>query len=238
MGDHTRWKPLFPLLAPHFTICGIDRRGHGESGDSHGYSLQKEADDVVAVVNSQPDTVFVLGHSYGAMCALEAAFLTPRISKLVLYEPPLLDSIDLAVVSKMEGKIQLGDLEQALVLFLQEIVTISPAEIAAMKARPSWPSLVASVPSSVRQTRAIATCHFNAKQMNKMTVPTLLLTGSESPPHLRQAITALQGSLPNQSLVVFQGQQHNAMDEVPQRFADTITSFLLCTSDKSSIKHR
>ena len=62
MGDHTRWKPLFPLFASCLTICAMDRRGHGASGDSHNYSLQREAEDVAAVVNSRPDKVFLLGH--------------------------------------------------------------------------------------------------------------------------------------------------------------------------------
>src|SRR6266853_2334593 len=65
VGDRSRWKPLFPLFAPRFTVCAIDRRGHGASGDSRDYSLQKEAEDVAAVVNSLPAPVFLLGHSYG-----------------------------------------------------------------------------------------------------------------------------------------------------------------------------
>jgi len=91
----------------------MDRRGHGASGDSPDYALQKEAEDVAAVVNSRPGTVFVLGHSYGGVCALEATFLTERISKLILYEPPLQDRIDLTVVDRIERMIQDGAREQA-----------------------------------------------------------------------------------------------------------------------------
>jgi pimeloyl-ACP methyl ester carboxylesterase len=67
----------------------MDRRGHGASGDSPNYNLEKEAQDVAAVVESRPSPVFVMGHSYGGVAALEAAFLTHKIAKLVLYEPPL-----------------------------------------------------------------------------------------------------------------------------------------------------
>jgi pimeloyl-ACP methyl ester carboxylesterase len=128
IGDRTRWKPLFPLFVPHFTVCAMDRRGYGESGDSSEYTLQKGAEDVEAVVNSRPDPVFVLGHSIGGVNALEAAFLTDKISKLVLYEPPLQDRSHSAVATKMESMIRAGDREQALVTFLQEIVMISPTE--------------------------------------------------------------------------------------------------------------
>jgi len=217
----------------------MDRRGHGASGDSFHYSLQREAEDVTAVVNSRPDTVFLLGHSYGAVCALEAAFLTDKISKLVLYEPPLQDLDHTAVADKMERMIEAGDREQALVTFLQEIVMISPSEVVAMKARPSWPGLVVSIESSIRQVRALAAYRFDPKRMSTMNVPTLLLTGSETPsPQLKQAISGLLDSLPNRSLFVFKGQQHNAMDSVPQQFAEAVESFLLNTTGRTSAKQQ
>src|SRR5689334_295697 len=67
-GDHTRWTPLFPLLTKNFRVCAMDRRAHGASGDTLPYTLQKEVEDVVAVVNAQPGLVFVLGHSFGGVC--------------------------------------------------------------------------------------------------------------------------------------------------------------------------
>src|SRR6266849_6440969 len=238
-GDRSRWTPLFPLFASRFRVCAMDRRGHGASGDSPNYSLQREAEDVAAVVNSRPGTVFLLGHSYGGVCALEAAFLTDKISKLVLYEPPLQDLDHSAVVGRMERMIQEGNREQALVTFLQKIVMISPSEIVAMKARPSWPGLLASIDSSIRQVRALAAYRFDPKRMSTLSIPTLLLTGSETAsPQLKQAISALLDSLPNRSLFVFEGQQHNAMDTVPQQFAEAVGSFLLNTTGRTSAKQQ
>lgn len=158
----------------------MDRRGHGASGDSPDYALQKEVEDVAAVANSRLGPVFVLGHSYGAVCALEAAFLTDKISKVVLYEPPLQDLDHTAVAARMEKMIQAGDREQASVIFFQEIVMISPSEVVAMKARPSWPWLVASIESQIRQIRALAGYRFDPKRMSTLNVPTLLLTGSKT----------------------------------------------------------
>ena len=236
-GDRTRWTPLFPLLASRFTVCAMDRRGHGASGDSPHYSLQREVEDVAAVVNSRPGTVFLLGHSYGGVCALEAAFLTNKISKLVLYEPALQNLDNSAVLARMEKMIQEGNRDEALVTFLQEIVMISPSEVIAMKARPSWPGLLASIESSIRQVRALAAYRFDPKRMSTLNVPTLLLTGSETAsPQLKQAISGLLNSLPNRSLFVFEGQQHNAMDTVPQQFAEAVGSFLLSTAGRTSTK--
>ncbi len=232
-GDRTRWTPLFPLFSSRFTVCAMDRRGHGASGDSPDYTLQKEAEDVAAVVNSRPGTVFLLGHSYGGVCALEAAFLTDRISKLVLYEPPLQEIIDPAVVARMERMIQDAEREQALVTFLQEIVMISPSEVAAMRARPSWPGLVATIESSIRQIRALAAYRFDPKRMRTVNVPTLLVTGSDTAsPQLKRAVSSLLDSLPNRSLIVLEGQQHNAMDTARQQFAEAVVSFLLGTTDR------
>jgi len=93
---------------------------------------------------------------------------------------------------------------------------------------------VASIP--IRESRAAAEYHFDAKRMSKLSVPTLLLTGSEAAPHLKRAINALQRSLPNQTLVVFEGQQHNAMDSVPQQFAEAVSNFLLSTQARAFTK--
>ena len=228
VGDRSRWTPLFPLFATHFTVCAMDRRGHGASGDSPNYNLQKEAEDVAAVVNSRPGPVFVMGHSYGGVCALEAAFLTSKISRLILYEPPLQDLDHTAVAARMEKMIRKGDREQALVTFLQEIVMISPGEIAQMKARPSWSGRVAGVDSQIREIRALSRYRFDPKRVSTLKVPTLLLTGSKTAsPQLKKAIRSLLDSLPNRILFVFEGQEHNAMDTVPEQFAEGVVNFLL-----------
>ena len=234
IGDRSRWKPLFPFFASHFTVCAMDRRGRGASGDSADYSLQKGAEDVAAVANSRSGTVFVLGHSIGGVCALEAAFLTDKISKLVLYEPPLQDRNHITVATKMENMVRAGESEQALVTFLQEIVMASPKEIEEMKARSSWSGQVAGIGKQIREIRALDRYRFDADRMRGMKVPTLLLTGSKTAsPDLKRAISSLMDCLPNHSLIVFQGQEHNAMDMVPQEFAETVTKFLLDTRSKA-----
>ncbi|MGE5242992.1 MAG: alpha/beta fold hydrolase [Betaproteobacteria bacterium] len=227
-GDRTRWTPLLPLFASHFTVCAMDRRGHGQSEPGPDYSLTKEFEDVAAVANSRPGPVFVLGHSIGGLCALEAAFLTNKISKLVLYEPPLQDLDHTAVADRMEEMIRAGNREQALVTFLREIVMLSPAEIAAMKRQASWPDRVSDIDAQIREIRAVNKYRFEAKRMRTLQAPTLLLTGSKTAsPQLKQAINSLMDTLPRRTLVVFEGQEHNAMDQIPQQFAETVTKFLL-----------
>jgi pimeloyl-ACP methyl ester carboxylesterase len=232
IGDRTRWTPMFPLLSSHFTVCAMDRRGHGASGDSRDYSIQKEAEDIAAVVDSRPDTVFVLGHSYGALCALEATFLTTRISKLLLYEPPLQDHVDLAVVSKIETLIQEGAREEAVITFLREVVMVPPSELDAMRSQPAWRRLVDGIDSHPRQMRALAAYRFDAKRMSTVTIPTLLIRGSETTiPDVLLALRSLMAALPSRTHVVLAGQQHNAMDTGRAQLAEAITHFLVGTAD-------
>jgi len=226
-GDRGRWKPLFPLFAPQFTVCAMDRRGHGESEAGGNYSLSKEYEDVAAVVNSRTGPIFVLGHSIGGVCALEAAFLTNKISKLVLYEPPLQDLDHTAIVDRMEKMIQAGDREQALITFLRDIVMVSPEGIAAMKSQAVWPDRVAGIDIQIREIRAVSKYRFDARRIKELQTPTLLLTGSKTAsPQLKQAINSLMDALPRRTLVVFEGQEHNAMDRIPEQFADAVMNFL------------
>jgi hypothetical protein len=88
--------------------------------------------------------VFVLGHSIGGVCALEAAFLSKKITRLVLYEPPLMDLDHTAVAERMERMIRAGNREQALLEFLREVVHVSPEEVARMRAQPNWSGRVAA----------------------------------------------------------------------------------------------
>jgi pimeloyl-ACP methyl ester carboxylesterase len=227
-GDHTRWTPLFPHFASRFTVCAMDRRGFGRSGDSPGHSLLKEAEDVAAVVGSQPGKVFVLGHSYGAVVALEAAFLTDKIRKLVLYEAPLQERVDPRIMARMEERSSKGDRDGALTIFLGEVVKVAPEEIRAMKGRPSWVRLTATIHQSPRQMRALNAYRLDSKRIASLRVPVLLLTGSETTnPSVKMA--ALADSLPNRAVVVLQGETHFAMDTNPRVFADVVSDFLLGT---------
>ncbi len=86
---------------------------------------------------------------------MEAAFLTRRISRLILYEPPLQDRIDLDIADKMKELIRAQKREGALIIFLRDAVKISAAEISAMRSRPSWSGLIATIDSQPRHPSAI-----------------------------------------------------------------------------------
>ena len=88
-ADHTRWGSVSSALEGTFTVCAVDRRGLGESGDADLYSIEREFEDIAAVCNAIHEPVHLLGHSYGAMRSLGAALLMKNLAKLILYEPPV-----------------------------------------------------------------------------------------------------------------------------------------------------
>ena len=125
---------------------------------------------------------------------------------------------NLAVADKIERLIQAGQREDAVVTFQREVGQQSPSEIAAMKSRPSWPGLVATMHSHPRQMRALAGYRFDPQRIKSVTIPTLLPIGGENAnPYIKKAISSLQASLPKATLAVLEGQQHNAMDGVVLR---------------------
>jgi pimeloyl-ACP methyl ester carboxylesterase len=87
-ADHRRWARVLPHLEAHFTVFAVDRRGRGASGDARDYRIEREFEDVVAVVAAIGGPVTLLGHSYGGICAMEAALRTSAVRRLILYRRP------------------------------------------------------------------------------------------------------------------------------------------------------
>src|SRR2546421_2212227 len=90
MSTRSASAPLAVLLAPRFTVFAYDRRGRGDSGDTAPYAVEREVDDLAALISEAGGSAFVFGHSSGAALALEAAARGLAITKLALYEPPFI----------------------------------------------------------------------------------------------------------------------------------------------------
>ncbi len=229
-GARTRWKPVLPALEGRFRVYAVDRRGRGESSDHPSYALEREFEDVAAVVDSLGEPVHLIGHSYGALCSLEAARLTSRLASLVLYEPPLpLPGIVIqppGVVERLKEHLAAGDRAAILTTFMTEVVRMPAHELAVFQGSPAWPARLAAAHTLPRELEAHAAYHFEPERFAAVRVPTLLLLGGASPPFFAAAVQAVDRALPNARVRVLPEQQHIAIDTAPELFASEILSFV------------
>ena len=205
----------------------MDRRGRGRSGDGETYELEREFEDVAAVVEWARDGACVLGHSYGAVCSLEAALLTDRIARLVLYEPPLgFVAAPPEVVEQLEALDAAGRPDELIVCFFREVVGVPPDEIEFLRSLPSWDARVAAASTIPREERAARGYTFRPDRFRELGVPTLFLEGGDSPEPFKQAGAAVTTALPECRRVSMPGQRHAAMDTAPELFAAEVLGFL------------
>lgn len=228
-ADHTRWMPLLTELGKKFTVYAMDRRGRGGSGDNEPYSIEREYEDVAAVVDAAGPGVGLLGHSYGALCALEASLLTRNVAKLVLYEPPFpIDGEALyppGTQEKFQALLEQGDREVLLVAFFRELVGMSDEEINLLRGDPSWQGRLAAAHTLVREF-ADGDYVFDPSRFRSLCAPTLLLVGGISPPALTRPSELVAAAVPNSRIVEMLGQGHAAMNTAPELFLKEVLGFL------------
>jgi pimeloyl-ACP methyl ester carboxylesterase len=235
LADHNRWRPLLPYLEPHAAVHALDRRGRGASGDAPGYDLAREFEDVAAVVDAVAEAsgsaVDLYGHSFGGLCAFGGAALTARVGRLALYEgwPPVGPAgqgLPPGVGERLDALLADGDHDAVVATMFREVVRMPEAELTALRAQPAWPARVAAAPTIVRELRAVSRMAFDPDQAARITVPTLLLTGSDSRDPFAAGVGAVAAALPDARVVVLEGQQHVADILAPERFAGHLVAFL------------
>ena len=167
-------------LKTDFTTYAMDRRGFGASGDGPWYSLDREFADVAAVVDEVAartgEPVGLWGHSFGASCAMGAAALTDNVRHLVLYEPSLGLPYPTGWIDRVEQLVADGDLEEAIVMVLRDLLEFTDEQIEERRAEPEWAGRVATAPTVAREARAEQEWTYAGSRMDRITAPTLLLS--------------------------------------------------------------
>lgn len=236
LGDHTRWDALRPHLEPHFTLHALDRCGRGASGDHADYHIEREYEDVAAVVDAVAkvtgSSVAVYGHSSGGYYAFGAAALTSNICKLVLYEgwPPVNPDVWLSppsFIERMETKLADGDREGVIELVARELANMTEEEINAYRKQPSWAARVEAAHTFPREERTFKNLLLDPGQAVKFTLPTLLVTGEESPNDWKADAKDVAAALADARVVTLDGQGHGADIVAPQIFTKAVLPFLL-----------
>lgn len=142
--SHPIFMQLAELLSKHFTVLNYDRRGRGDSGDTVPYAVEREVEDIEALIDGAGGSAFVYGISSGAVLALEAASRLPsKVKKLALYEPPFIldDSrppLPRDYVAQLNVAIAAGKRGEAVEIFMTQAVGIPEDYLAPMREDPSW----------------------------------------------------------------------------------------------------
>jgi pimeloyl-ACP methyl ester carboxylesterase len=224
---HTNWARVKPLLAEQFEVYAAARRGRGETQATEGHSLEDEAADIAALIASIDQPVFLLGHSYGAQVALAAAARLPnRVRKLVLYEPPLPDTVCQEGLHRLEALAHAGDWDGFASSFFHGALQIPHEDLDQIRASDAWPAIVADAEASLGDIRALCRYAFDADRFRALRLPVLLQVGTESPREFF-ATDALAAALPEAHIEELPGQAHEAMQTAPELYAESVARFLL-----------
>ena len=225
--DHrTNWQFVAPEFARHVTVHALARRGRDKTDATEGHSVADEADDVAALIEAIDGPVHLLGHSYGALVALEAAPLVrQRIAKLVLYEPPLPEAVSAKEVAALEAFAAAGDWEGYTTAFLRDQLSLSDSDLADMRATPLWSQFVAEAPPTRHDLLALPGHSFDPKRFAGLDMPVMLQIGTESRRET-YATDALAAVLPNARIVDLPGHGHDAVLTAPEVYARQVIGFL------------
>jgi len=214
---------LAALLAKQFTVYTYDRRGRNESGDTAPYAVQREVEDIEALVKDAGGSTYVYGVSSGAVLALEAANKLPaKVRKLAMYEPPFMvdDSrppVSADYTAKLKQMIASGRRGDAVEHFMTVAVGMPSEAVAPMRNAPMWPGLEA-VAHTLIYDDAILGGNVGGKPLppgkwRSATMPTLVMAGGASPASLRNAARAVADLLPNATHRTLEGQTHEVAAE-------------------------
>jgi pimeloyl-ACP methyl ester carboxylesterase len=231
MGAKEDWAEVARRLSTDFSVITFDRRGRGTSGDGAGYDLEREVEDVFAVVDDAGPPVHLVGHSFGAVLALLVAAQAGgdgRLASLVVYEPPVgdvqpasdhdwLDDLDQAVVD--------GDLDTAVQLF-SAAAGLTDEEVQANRANDRvWAALRDGVHTAGREIRAAkAVLPLDDSLLASIAVPTLVLLGADQEHGTYSGVADLAARVPDGRLERVPG-RHLANVLAPDAFAATVRAF-------------
>lgn len=228
LGDRSQQAPLAALLAEHFTVFNYDRRGHGESGDTPPYAIEREIDDLDAMITEAGGEAFVYGTSGLAVLSLEAAArgLAPKMKKLALWEPSYIVDDSRPPVPK-DYKEQLTEMLAAgrrgdmVELFMTRAVGLPAEFVAQMRSAPWWPAQEGLAHTLIYNATIVGDFSLPRERLSSVTVPALVLDGGTTP-WLSNAAQAVADALPNAERRTLQGQQHNV---APEAIAPTLIEF-------------
>ena len=216
--DHTIFDALVPELAPHCTTYVYDRRGRGESGDSPAYAVEREIEDLEAVIEEAGGQAMVFAGSCGANLALEAALAGAPITKLALHEPyyridgyrkPPDDFMD-----NLRALLAADNRGAAAEYFLAELLGFTPEVIADWRTGPLWATNEANAHTLLYDTAICGDFNIPTQRLATVATPTLVVNSDGTSDWLRAAARAVAVALPNGWGMELPGSWHRVQTDV------------------------
>ena len=207
------------LLSDRFRTYAYDRRGRGESTDTTPYAVQREIEDLAALIDVAGAPVTVFGWSSGAVLALDAAAAGLPIARLALFEPPFVvdDSrppLPADYVERLDAAIAGGRPADAAELFLTAAAGVPAEAVAGIRQSEYWPVMEAVAPTIGYDGRIMGTTMSGAPlptdRWAGVKAPTLVMHGTGTFPFIVAGARALAELLPTATLRAVEGEQHSA----------------------------
>jgi pimeloyl-ACP methyl ester carboxylesterase len=224
--DRMANAPLAALLAERFTVFNYDRRGRGDSGDTAPYAVEREVEDIDAVIDAAGGSAFLYGTSSGAALALEAAASGLAVTKLALWEPPfILDESrrpPADQVERYDEMIAAGRRGDAVEFFMAKVVGLPPEFVAYARTQPFWQAQEALAHTLAYDATVMGDYSLPVERAAAVTAPTLVIVGGASFPFMRETAQALADALPDAQRRILEGQEHNV---APEALAPVLKEF-------------
>jgi len=213
-------------LASDFTVLNYDRRGRGDSGDTLPYAIEREVEDIEAVIGAAGGSACLWGSSSGAVLALIAAESGVPVTKLALWEPPFVpEGVPRPPedqVSQYETMIAEGRPGDAVEYFMTKVIGMPPEVVAGARTQPWWGATEALAPTLAYDARIMGDYSIPVDGAASIKVPTMVLAGGADFPWMRQTAETLASALPDGQVRILEGQGH---DVDPHVLAPVLTEF-------------
>jgi len=211
-------RKLSDALANDFTVVSYDRRGRGDSSDTKPYAVEKEIEDLEALIDELGGSARLYGHSSGGVLALLATQqLTGKVLGLALYEIPYnQDPVAQAASEEYRKNIRCLIAEDrradAVAAFVKS-VGVTDKQIEAMQRIPLWNSLTAMAPTLEYDTVELME-RYPKVDPSSIEAPTLVMFGGASPAFMAETATQLSEGIPGATLLPLEGQTHDVKIDV------------------------
>ncbi len=218
-NDRQTTRELAEALSRQLTVINYDRRGRGESGDTAPYAVEREIEDLAALIGEVGGRASVYGHSSGAGLALRAAGAGVPIAKLVLHEPPYSgdDEGSRRDARQLAGTVRTAIAEDRRADAITAFLTASgmPPEMAeGLATDPRMLAVAPTIPYDFEVMGDDRGEGIPEGLVRTLDIPALVIAGTDSPEFFRDAAARIAELLPNGRIMILEGQDHGAAAEV------------------------